>query len=88
MLAVSLECLDLPSKEQTGHFSSYHSLCMCKCVHDVCVCAQPTDQVITVSLICICMCMYVCEVCAALSLELFIYKVCYWVNMIVFTSHL
>ena len=41
MLAVSLECLDLLSKQQTGHFSSYHFLCMCKCARMcmyVCVC--------------------------------------------------
>ena len=42
MLAVSLECLDLPSKQQTGHFSSYHFLCMRKCARVcmyVCVCS-------------------------------------------------
>ena len=63
MLVMSLECLDLPSKQQTGHFSSYHSLCMCKCARMcmyVCVhvCAQSTDQVITISLhmhVCVCL---------------------------------
>ena len=56
MLAVPLECLDLPSKQQNGHFFSYHYVrppCMCVCVC-VCVCmyvgAQSTDQVITICL--------------------------------------
>ena len=85
MLAVSLECLDLPSKQQTGHFSSYHFLCMCKCV---CMCVCVLSPLIRLSQsLCICMCMYVCEVCV-LSLGVFVYKVCYSVKLIVFTSHL
>ena len=44
MLAVSLECLDLPSKQQTSHFSSYHYVC------PLCMCAG----------VCVCMCVCVC----------------------------
>ena len=87
MLAVSLECLDLPSK-QTGHFSSYHFLCMCECVRVyVYVCVLSPLIRLSKSL-CICMCVYVCEVCAMFSLGVFIYKVCYSVKLMVFTSHL
>ena len=71
MLAVSLECLDLPSKQQTGHFSSYHFLCMRKCARvcmDVCMCAQSTDQVITISLhMRVCVCMSVKCVCVVIG---------------------
>ena len=65
MLAVSLECLNLPSKQQNGHFSSYHyvrppCICVCVCMY-VCV----LSPLIRLSQsLCICMCVYVCEVCA------------------------
>ena len=89
MLAVSLECLDLPSKQQTGHFSSYHFLCMrkcaCVCMY-VCVCVLSPLIRLSQSL-CICVCVYVCEVCV-LSFGVLVYKVCYSVKLIVFTSHL
>ena len=52
----------------------------------MCVCAQSTDQVITISLH-MHVCVHVCEVCV-LSLGVFVYKVCYSVKLIVFTSHL
>ena len=60
MLAVSLECLDLPSKQQTGH-SPVIIFFVCASVHAcvcMCVCAQSTDQVITISLhmhVCVCL---------------------------------
>ena len=50
----TLECLDLPSKQQTGHFSSYHyvrPLCMYVRVY-VCVCVCER--------VCVCVCVYVC----------------------------
>ena len=87
MLAVSLECLDLPSKQQTGHFSSYHFLHAQVCMRVyVCVCVLCPLIRLSQSL-CICMCVYVCEVCV-LSFGVFVYKVCYSVKLIVFTSHL
>ena len=88
MLAVSLECLDLPSKQQTGHFSSYHfSLYVHGCARVyVCVCVLSPLIRLSQSL-CICVCVYVCEVCV-LTLGVFVYKVCYSVKLIVFTSHL
>ena len=52
----------------------------------VCVCVLSPLIRLSQSL-CICMCVHVCEVCV-LSLEVFVYKVCYSVKLIVFTSHL
>ena len=52
----------------------------------VCVCVLSPLIRLSQSL-CICMCVYVCEVCV-LSLGVFVYKVCYSVKLIVFTSHL
>ena len=59
MLAVSLECLDLLSKQLVTSpviiFFACTSVRACVCM---CVCAQSTDQVITISLhmhVCVCL---------------------------------